>query len=152
MMSIDRKNVASGLFFLLFGIAVAIGATRYSIGTASRMGPGYFPLGVGICLAIVGLAVLIPALRSGTASSLDFWPLRGAATVLAAVILFGVLLEPMGLLVAIPVLLIVSALAHPAYSWRLIGLSILILVPLTWVLFILGLGLQLPLLPFFLRA
>ena len=148
----DRKNLASGLFFLVFGAAVAIGATRYPIGTASRMGPGYFPLGVGICLVVVGLVVLVSAFRSGEVSTLGPWPLRGPAIVLAAVVLFGALLEPMGLLVAISALLTVSAIAHPAYSWRLVALSILVLLPLTWAIFILGLGLQLPLLPIFLRA
>lgn len=143
----DQRNVLTGLLYFVFGTAVAIGASRYPIGSAASMGPGYFPLGVGVLLAITGLCVLGTALAQRVHSAMGLWRLKNAAIVLAAVILFGLLLEPMGLIVAVPVLLGVSALAHPEFSWRTVVVSILVLLPLTWVLFVALLGLQFPLLP-----
>jgi hypothetical protein len=147
----DQKNFVTGLFYLASGAAVAISASQYPIGSAARMGAGYFPLIVGVALAFTGICVLATALTQGAViSQFGSWPLRNVAIVLGAVVLFALLLETMGLLVAIPVLIGVSALAHPKFSWRAVLLSILVLVPLTWVIFVVLLGLQFPVLPSFL--
>jgi hypothetical protein len=146
----DQKNVLAGLLYLLFGIAVAVGATHYPIGTSANMGAGYFPLGVGVLLAITGLCVLGTALAQRVRTTIGFWPLRNAAIVLASVVLFALLLEPLGLIVAVPVLLGASAMAHPDFSWRAAAVSMIVLLPLTWALFVVLLGLQFPLLPSFL--
>ena len=50
----SQKDFFSGLLFMAVGIAFAWGATNYSVGTGARMGPGYFPLILGICMAILG--------------------------------------------------------------------------------------------------
>jgi Tripartite tricarboxylate transporter TctB family len=147
----DQKNFVTGLFYIAFGTAVAVGASRYQIGTADRMGPGYFPIGVGLALALTGLFVIASALSPGALrTQLGSWPLKNLAIVLGAVVLFGLLIEPMGLIIALPVLVGVSALAHPDFSWRMVLLSIIILLPLTWAIFVALLGLQFPFLPSFL--
>jgi hypothetical protein len=147
----NQKNFVTGLLYIVFGMAVAIVAAGYEIGTAYNMGPGFFPFGVGIALAIIGVCVLVAAvLPSATPSALGAWPLKSLAIVLVSVVLFGLLLEPLGLLIAVPVLLGVSSLAHPEFSWRALLLLIVLLVPFTWVIFVLLLGLQFPLLPYFL--
>jgi hypothetical protein len=147
----DQKNFVTGLFYIVFGMAVAIGASRYQIGTADRMGPGYFPLGVGLALALTGLCVFASALSAGAVrSQLGSWPLKRLAIVLGAVVLFALLIEPMGLIIAVPVLVGISALAHPDFSWRTVLVSIIILLPLTWGIFVALLGLQFPFLPSFL--
>ena len=51
----SQKDFFSGLMFALVGLAFAVGATNYNVGTGARMGPGYFPLMLGILLAIAGL-------------------------------------------------------------------------------------------------
>ena len=150
-MVINQKNFVTGLLYIAFGVAVAVMAAGYEIGTPYNMGPGFFPFGVGIALALVGGCVLVAALLpDATPSALGAWPLKSLAIVLGSVVLFGLLLEPLGLLVAVPVLLGVSALAHPDFSWRALLLLVVILVPFTWVVFVLLLGLQFPLLPSFL--
>ena len=143
----DQRNFVAGLLYFVFGTAVAIGSAQYPIGDAAHMGPGYFPLGVGVLLAITGLCVLGTALAQHARTTVGLWPLKNCAIVLVAVILFGLLLEPMGLIVAIPVLLGISALAHPEFSWRTVLVLIVVLLPMTWVLFVALLGLQFPLLP-----
>ena len=49
----------SGVVFLVVGVAFAVGSTEYRMGTSARPGPGYFPLGLGVLLALVGLIVLV---------------------------------------------------------------------------------------------
>jgi hypothetical protein len=153
MKIVDQKNFAAGLLYMVLGAAFAIGATRYQIGTAARMGPGYFPLGVGLALLVVGLVVFGSALlHNAERSSLGARPELRLVAILVAVVLFGLLVEPMGLLIAIPLLVGVSSLAHPEFSWRTMIVTILVLVPLAWAVFVLLLGLQFQMLPYFLRA
>ena len=54
-----RRSVLSGLTFLAIGSAFALGALSYAVGNAARMGPGLFPLLLGVILALLGLAILI---------------------------------------------------------------------------------------------
>ena len=58
----SQKDFFSGLMFLLVGIAFAWGAGSYSIGTGARMGPGYFPMVLGVLLAGLGLIITITSL------------------------------------------------------------------------------------------
>ena len=53
----SQKDFFSGLLFIIVGVAFAWGATSYKVGDAARMGPGYFPLLLGILMAIIGIAV-----------------------------------------------------------------------------------------------
>ena len=58
----SQKDFFSGLLFTAVGVAFAWGATKYSVGTAARMGPGYFPLMLGILMAILGGVITFKAL------------------------------------------------------------------------------------------
>ncbi|NCW39757.1 MAG: tripartite tricarboxylate transporter TctB family protein [Betaproteobacteria bacterium] len=58
----SQKDFFSGLMFLVVGAAFAWGATSYSVGTGARMGPGYFPLLLGVLLAILGGVVMFYSL------------------------------------------------------------------------------------------
>src|SRR3546814_4259840 len=53
----DKKNFVAGALYVSFGALVAIGSASYDLGTAQRMGPGYFPLALGLLLMGVGLLV-----------------------------------------------------------------------------------------------
>ena len=58
----SQKDFFSGLMFTVVGAAFAYGATGYSVGTGGRMGPGYFPLLLGVLLAILGAIILLGSL------------------------------------------------------------------------------------------
>lgn len=150
MKIVDQKNFFTGLFYLLFGLGFAWVASRYRLGTSTRMGPGFFPLVVAIGLAVTGIVLVLASIRAnGEISRLEGWSFRTVFSVLAAVVLFGLLIEPGGLIVTVPVLLVVAALAHPPVSWRQVGIAIAVLLPMTWVIFVALLGLQLRLMPAF---
>ena len=64
----SQKDFFSGLMFTVVGAAFAYGATSYNIGTGARMGPGYFPLLLGVILALLGATILFKALVVETPS------------------------------------------------------------------------------------
>jgi len=134
----------SGIFFTAFGAFVAWQAAQYPLGRAAQMGPGYFPLIIGAMLVVVGLIVMgksIPA----DASKSDPLDWRAAALVTIAILASALLLLTAGLLVAIPVLVIVSSLAAREIHWRTTILTAVFLTVMAWLVFIVGLGLRIPL-------
>ena len=62
----SQKDFFSGLFYTVAGAAFAYGATNYTVGTGARMGPGYFPLLLGILLAVIGAFVIFKSLTVET--------------------------------------------------------------------------------------
>ena len=60
----SQKDFFSGLMFTIVGITFAIGATNFTVGSAARMGPGYFPLLLGIVLAALGVIVTLQSFKS----------------------------------------------------------------------------------------
>src|SRR3989344_2695735 len=61
----SQKDFFAGLMFMGVGVAFAWGATTYNVGNGARMGPGYFPLLLGILLAIIGGAITFIASLAG---------------------------------------------------------------------------------------
>jgi len=145
-----QKDFWSGLMFLAIGLAFVGFAQEYDMGTAQRMGPGYFPTVLGGLLAILGLAIAIKGLvreaPDGYIERFHFGPLT---IVLGAVALFGLLLRPAGLVVALLVLIGVSAYASHEFRLREIVPLAAFLVVLVLAVFIWGLGLVIPLWPAF---
>ena len=58
----SQKDFFSGLMFMGIGVAFAWGATTYNVGSGARMGPGYFPLMLGILMTILGALITFKAL------------------------------------------------------------------------------------------
>jgi len=54
-----KQKYYSAGFMLLIGIATALGSLDYGMGTLDRMGPGYFPLLLGILLAFIGVLIAV---------------------------------------------------------------------------------------------
>jgi hypothetical protein len=116
---VDRKMLLAGLIFAAIGFTVAVGATRYSLGTTTRMGPGEFPLLIGIILGILGLAHIGVAFasrggsfpRSGVAK----WDGRATLLIPLSAIVFALTIDPFGLVPAIVASVFVATLANPKF-------------------------------------
>ena len=78
----SQKDLLAGLMFTLTGAAFTLGAREYDMGTAGRMGPGYFPLVLGIILAGLGILITLQSLAGN-----DFCVKR--ATMLSAILTIG---------------------------------------------------------------
>lgn len=149
----NQKDFAAGLIYVASGAAFSLGALNYKVGEAARMGPGYFPFFVGLLLALVGVATALRALSlNGPAEKLQRPDLRTMAWILGAVVLFGVLLQPAGLVVALVALVIVSSMASHEFTWRGALINAVVLTFFSVAAFIWGINLQIPLWPAFLAG
>lgn len=135
--------------FAGFGLAsMAIGAS-YPVGTAARMGPGYFPRGLGIILVVLGAILILKGLRSDGAR-IQMGDIRPLGIVLGSVMLFGFTVVPLGLVLATILLIVVSSTASHEFRWKEAVIASVVLAMFVVAVFGFGLKLQLPILPAFL--
>ncbi|NYT75380.1 tripartite tricarboxylate transporter TctB family protein [Alcaligenaceae bacterium] len=147
----NRQNFWSGIMFVVIGAGFALGATSYSMGTAARMGPGYFPFWLGVILALLGAIVAISALsEKAEETELEHFDWKIAIIIIGAVALSGVLLNYLGVYITVFLLVVLSSFASHEFSWKIAITTGLFLVLFVWVAFIKGLGLIFPLWPTFL--
>jgi Tripartite tricarboxylate transporter TctB family len=149
----SQRDFWSGIMFTVLGVIFAYGATSYNIGSAAKMGPGYFPLMLGVVLALLGAAVTLRALSVQTADGepIDAFDWKTTLIVLGSVCLFGFLLPTMGLMLALLALVIGSSLASHEFTWKGTLISAVFLIALCLVVFVWALKLQFNILPAFLR-
>ncbi|MFL5087846.1 MAG: tripartite tricarboxylate transporter TctB family protein [Xanthobacteraceae bacterium] len=104
------KDFWAGIMFLSFAAVAVLAARGYSMGTAGRMGPGYFPMALGLVLGLLGLLIIARSVvaGSGAISGLQLRPLLVLA---GAVLTFGLLIERLGLVITLVVVVAASAVA-----------------------------------------
>lgn len=158
----SQKDFYSGLMFMLVGGAFAWGSTSYSVGTGARMGPGYFPLMLGIMLAVLGAFItfysLVEHTEDGEPVGKFAW--RPIFFVLGANFAFGVLLgglpsigvPAMGLILAIYALVIISSMAGDHFVLKDVLLLATVLSVGSYLAFIMLLNLQMPVWPTFITG
>ena len=158
----SQKDFFAGLMFSITGAAFAIGATNYTIGDGARMGPGYFPLMLGIVLAILGAIIVLQALvietEGGDRIGAIAW--KPLCYIIGANLLFGLMLggipklgiPPMGLIVGIYALTIVAALAGDEFKLKEVVVLATVLAVLSFVAFVWLLNLQFPVWPTFIAG
>ena len=141
----SSKDFWTGIIYLFFGVSAILIARDYGMGTALRMGPAYFPTVLGWLLIAIGA---ISGIRSFIVQGtpIGAFAIRGLALVIVSVIVFGLLVKGAGLIVALPVLVIISAYASNQFRW---GPTLALAAGLTLfcvLVFIKGLGVPLPIL------
>jgi len=135
------KDFFAGLLFIAFGaLAVAIGR-GYPLGSAARMGPGYFPVLVGSLLLLIGIVVAARGL-SAKGEGVGRLAIKPLVLVLGAVLLFAATIEKLGLAVAILGVVVVGYLANTRR--RPVELIVLALVLTAASVLIFYYGLKLP--------
>jgi hypothetical protein len=136
------KDFWSGVMFCGFAAVAVFAARGYSLGSAGKMGPGYFPLLLGGLLGVLGVVLIARAvvLDGEPLPRFHIWPL---AIIAAAVCLFGVLIEWFGLVVALAVLTLLSAWAGRQFRWREALALALALIVFSIGVFVYALGLSL---------
>ena len=150
----SQKDFWSGLMFVAVGLGFAWGATNYSFGTSARPGPAYFPFGLGVLLAIMGALVWFASI---TVETEDGDPIGSIAwkpliIITGSVVMFGFILPKLGMILSLPLLILVSALAGDEFHWKDALLNIAVLTLGSWLVFIKGLSLVIPLWPTFITG
>lgn len=158
----SQKDFFSGLMFTVVGAAFAYGATSYSIGSGGRMGPGYFPLLLGVILAILGGAIMFKALvvETQTGDKIGKWAWKPLFFIIAGNLLFGILLgglpsiglPAMGLIAAIYGTTLVVSLAADSFKLKEVLVLATVLSIGSYGAFVLLLKLQFPVWPTFITG
>lgn len=140
------KDFWAGLIYLAIGGAALWFGADYRMGTAGRMGPGYFPKVLAWLLIGIGaISILRAFVSKGSPITQIAW--KPLVIILVACVLFGFLLPRMGLGVALLALSLVSASASREFRFDPIASAGLIaLIALCGLVFVKGLGVPMPLL------
>lgn len=148
----NQRDFGAGIMYMVIGLFFTIVATQYPMGTAAKMGPGYFPFWLGILMTLIGLLVLVKSMGAKAAiESIPKFNWKIIAQITGSVVLYALLLPRMGFLVAVVVLVLVSAGASKEFTWKGSLINAAFLVTFTYSVFVVGLKLQFPLLPVFLQ-
>ena len=142
------KDFYAGMLFVATGAAAIIIGANYPLGTAARMGPGYFPRILGILLIILGAALALRALRL-QGSPVPGWRWRPIIVVLGSVVLFGMVVNSVGLAISTVGLIILSSAASSEFRPKEAVVAGIALSVLAVTVFVLALKLQLPIWPVF---
>jgi hypothetical protein len=141
---LDNKNFLSGLFFIGTGGLGIFMAQDYPMGTALRMGPGYFPIVLSGLLILFGVYCLIQGLLKPEKLPGN-WSPRALLILPIATVVFGLLMEHAGFIPALIALVFISAYAGDEFKFVEVLLMTVGLTIGSWALFIWGLGLPYPL-------
>src|SRR6266571_1517657 len=112
------KDFFAGLIFVAFGIAAIVIGSNYALGTAARMGPGYFPRILGILMIVLG-----------------------------TVVMFGLIVTHVGLVLSTIALIVLSSAASPEFRPKEAFISAILLAALAVGVFVIALKLQLQIWP-----
>ena len=140
------KDFWAGVMFLGFAVVAVLAARGYSLGSAGRMGPGYFPLLLGVVLAGLG-GILIVRSVVIDGEPLPRFRVLPLAIIAGAVCLFGLAIEPLGLVVSLAILVVLAAVAGLQFHLvETVALAVGLIVFSVGV-FVYALGLPLPVWP-----
>jgi putative tricarboxylic transport membrane protein len=142
-MTRSPKDFWTGLIYIFFGSSAILIAREYGMGTAIKMGPAYFPTILGGLLVIIGA---ISVIRSFVVpgAPIGGFVFKGLILVTVAVLVFGFVVRGAGLVVALPLLIIISAVASSRFRWRPTLIMAAGLTIFCVLVFIKGLGIPLP--------
>lgn len=158
----SQKDFFAGLMFMGVGVAFAWGATTYNIGTGARMGPGYFPLMLGVLLAVIGAAITFTALvvetEGGDKIGKIAW--QPLIFIILANVVFGILLAGLpsiklpafGLIVGIYALVFIASMAEAGWKFRTTLILATVLAIGSYLAFVVALKLQFPVWPAFITG
>lgn len=142
---LNNRDIVSGLAFVALGTAVALYThLNHDLGSLRSMGPGFFPFYTGLALAVVGaLTIALAWGKDGRLRWQTRFGWRSVLAVLGSIAAFALLIDRLGLWPASMALTVIASMARPSFNW---GASVrlgVVLGVLAWVVFILGLKMNL---------
>ena len=141
----NAKDFWTGVIYIAIGGAAIIIGRDYGMGTAMKMGPAYFPVILSSLLILIGaLSVIRSFFKPGTPVGTVAW--KGLALVISSTVLFGFVVRGAGMIIALPLIVILSAYASTRFRWKY-ALALAAGVTVFCILvFQVGLGVPLPIL------
>lgn len=158
----SQKDFFSGLMFMGVGVAFAWGATTYKVGEGARMGPGYFPLMLGVLMLVLGIAITFKALVVETVGGdkIGKWAWKPLVFIILANLVFGALLAGLpsikfpafGMIIAIYALTFIASMAERGWKVKNTFILATVLAAGSYIAFVLVLKLQFPVWPAFITG
>jgi hypothetical protein len=153
-----QKDFWGGMLFIALGLLFAVIARGipgvsflqgYTMGTPARMGPGFFPFYLGALLVLLGVIVAVGGIRgkAGEDSGVEKFHWKPILWVLGAVVLFGLVLKPLGMLIGGWLLVVIACYGSYEFQWKrsvILGAVLSVFCAFT---FVAGLKLPIPLCP-----
>src|SRR5688500_6074583 len=137
----DNKRFLSGIMFLFIGAVAIYMAQDYPMGSALRMGPGYFPIVLGGMIGLFGIWELIIGVIKPDPLKGSNWSIRALIILPLSCVVFGVMMEKVGFVPALIALVVVSSSAGREFKvWEAVVMAIALTIMCTGI-FIYGLGL-----------
>jgi putative tricarboxylic transport membrane protein len=141
----NPKDFWTGIIYVAFGAAAIFIARDYGMGTALKMGPAYFPVVLSVLLILIGIISLVRSfIKPGT--PIGRYAFKGLLLVTASTVLFGLIVRGAGLVIALPLLVIISSYASKEFNWKYSLASAVGLTVFCILIFLKGLGVPLPIL------
>ena len=144
------KDFWAGVMFCGFAAIGILAARGYSLGSAGKMGPGYFPSVLSGLLMLFGAAAIIRSFVSKNPEEVGAFAWKPLFIILGAVLLFGFMLPRVGMVISLPILVLISAYASDEHTWVGTIVNATILTVMSWLVFVVGLKLTIPMWPAFL--
>lgn len=144
-----QPNFLLGLLYIFAGGGFALVSSRYDMGQLSYMGPGYFPFMLRLLLAGIGALIVARSLGTKAASivRLTGWNFRSIFWMVGSVMVFGWVLQPLGLIIALVLLVVLASLASHEFTWRTTLVNAFVMVVLNVGGFVYGLSIPFPVFP-----
>ncbi|MGD9945752.1 MAG: tripartite tricarboxylate transporter TctB family protein [Burkholderiaceae bacterium] len=146
----NQKDFWAGVMFAVLGLLFVVLSQQYQLGTAAKMGPGYFPTMLGGLMAILGFVTAwLSTSRSNVEAKLSKVGWREIFLILFSVAVFATALQPLGMIIAVILLIGIAATASHEFNWKETIISIIVLLIASELVFVKGLELQFPVWPKF---
>jgi hypothetical protein len=140
----NQEDFWAGVMFIGFGVLAVIISRDYPMGTAMRMGPGYFPTYLGVIMAVFGLIV---SAMSFKVEGGKLTPFAWKPTIMLGLsfLVFGWGIDHIGFVPSLFALIVLSAAAGASFKWlEVLILSVVLIVGAVGI-FIYGIDLPYPL-------
>jgi hypothetical protein len=108
----SAQDFAAGILFMLIGLAGVVFGGNLVYGTAVRMGPGFFPIWVSWIIVVLGVIVACRGLVFA-GPRIEMPVFRPVFFIIASIVIFGLLINRIGLALTTVVLTILAAYARP---------------------------------------
>ena len=147
---LKNKDLLAGLMFIVIGVIFWVGASNYQMGSAARMGPGWFPSVLGGIMTFLGVLIAGVGLKNqaqwATTEGIG-WTWTPVVILTVAVVLFGFALPTLGMVVAIILLTFLSGVAAHDRHYMSLAMITVIMCIFCAAVFVWGLKLQMKLFP-----
>ncbi len=150
METMKQKDFLAGIMFIVFGVFFAIYGMQYEAGKAANMGAGYFPRVLSIILILIGVILSLSVLFGKTiGEEVSKFDWQTIALIIGPVLLFGLMLKPIGMILSLFVLVVVSSYASHEFKWIGTIINAVVLILMCVMIFVWFLKLQFPIWPSF---